>query len=117
MRFRSKTDEGLRALSGFGCCTDRRVNECGWCKTGGHQIADPEPTDSGIELIMRMDRERVAAIQPTWTPAATPARQLDLALEEQEQAEEWAADYDYTPMTAQARNALAAIERRQAWRR
>ena len=122
MRFRSNLDETKDSGDGrtfplfAGCCRDRKADERGWCVTCGHQIADPDPTDSGIELLMRMDRRRAAAIKPRWTPAATQARQLGLALEEPDRAEEWPEEY-HQPMPAGEREALDAIDRRQAWRR
>ena len=88
MKFRADTTEELRKLSGFGCCTERRVNERGWCRTCGHQIADLDATDSGISILMRMDRSRVAEIKPHWTPRKEKTRQLTLDLVEQDRAEE-----------------------------
>ena len=70
-----------------GCCQAKKINERGWCRTCGHQIADPEPKDTGIVSLLRMARAQVAEIKLRWTPRKEETRQLSLTLDEQDRAE------------------------------
>lgn len=89
MRFKDDLDKrvtewGQRFSLYSGCCRDRKVNERGWCRTCGTVIAERERHDAGIPSIMRMERGRVAAIRPRWTPPPVTLTQAPLLLSEQD---------------------------------